>query len=414
MITSTNPMRDPRRKQSEELAFRAEQAWQRGERDEARNLFAAAATLEEEVAREIPESMPRVRSILAVSAVALWYKAGAFAEAKRAAYRFLADGGLNASATREVEQLVDRCSREAELARVSNDSKMIPIEVKLDGGRIGVGVAPEGVARRRREVITSLLMRTAELEADRAFRHHGESELSIHDQIEIFEVPPVAASYGLRFYVATGTQQVLPMTSSSSITPERVVDRFLQLAHAAASGPDAIRAQLPDKEYAHAFLAGFAEIAPDGVDVGEVACSSPTWKMPGAPAMVFDSGHRKKLRTAAAVASVRDARPGEKVRDGTLTAVVSSRQETWIKVKLPNVDEELIVMVEDRRMRVRVATLVADDAAERVRVFTRRSEKARRDVLTEIVPLGAIDESGPPSQQDGVAGPQRGAKKRGR
>lgn len=66
---------DPRGHRSEELAFLAEQAERAGAIDQARALFSEAATLEEQVVAEVSATAPRVRSVLATSAVALWYKA---------------------------------------------------------------------------------------------------------------------------------------------------------------------------------------------------------------------------------------------------------------------------------------------------------------------------------------------------
>lgn len=63
---------DPRGRRAEELCFRAERA----SGDEAKRLYAEAALLETAVARDIPPTEPRIRGVLAVSAVAMWRKAG--------------------------------------------------------------------------------------------------------------------------------------------------------------------------------------------------------------------------------------------------------------------------------------------------------------------------------------------------
>ena len=53
------------------------------------------------------------------------------------------------------------------------------------GGRVGVGVAPEAVAPKRRDTLASLLRRTWELEAHVEYRDRGESELERRDQIQL-------------------------------------------------------------------------------------------------------------------------------------------------------------------------------------------------------------------------------------
>lgn len=73
---------------AEELAFEAERASKRGETAKSVVLFTEAAELEERAAREVPTSQPRVRNVLATSAVALWVKAGKHDEAARVEAEF--------------------------------------------------------------------------------------------------------------------------------------------------------------------------------------------------------------------------------------------------------------------------------------------------------------------------------------
>jgi hypothetical protein len=123
MSYAKDPLSDPRREASEAHALAAEQAWSRGERSEAYRQFELAAQLEEEVAREVGAASPRLRSLLAISAVALWYKAGRYDASKRLAYHFLAASELlTEQGCSELEELVDRCSRESELSK----SRTIP------------------------------------------------------------------------------------------------------------------------------------------------------------------------------------------------------------------------------------------------------------------------------------------------
>ncbi len=210
-----DPFNDPRGRQSEELALRAEQAWSARQPDEARRLFAEAAALEEQVAREVPPAMVRVRGVLAISAVALWYKAGDYAQAKRLAYVFLAaEPQLSDQGRADLEDLVDRCSREAELGKIVNDPAMIAVEVKLDGGLVGKGVAPAAATRRCRDNVTVLLMRSAELEAGYGYRERGESSLERTDVLQIYEVPARAASYDFG-------SSLLPARSRTAFPPSR-------------------------------------------------------------------------------------------------------------------------------------------------------------------------------------------------
>lgn len=386
-----NPFTDPRRAKSEEHALAAERSWAAGDVTKSADLFTKAATLEEEVAREVPLGMARVRSVLAISAVSLWHKAGNYAKSKRLAYEFLAGGGVTDQGMRDLEELVEQSSRELELAKLTNDPGMVPIDIKLDGGRVGTGVAPASSARTRRDTVITMLMRCADLEAKLAYRERGPSELDRTDQIQIFEARGIAASYGLRFYVATGTQQ--PIAGTATVTPSQVAQKFLAVAVAAASGEDAMEAVVPDAHYAQSFLAGFSEVAPDGEDVGSVVCFSPSWKLSNAPRQTFSADHRQALRVAAAHRSsrTRDPKKGERVIEGLLQGVHLTLDESWLEIAVEDNDEPTIVMVTDRRLHSRVAGLFT--RGQQVRALGKWSQKAQRLVLTDIVPTRTARES---------------------
>jgi hypothetical protein len=380
-----NPLRDPRRKDSEKLTIDAERAWASAQPEQARKLFGDAAAIEEAVARDAPTSMPRARSALAIAAVALWNRANDLARARRLGHFFLGqDDGLTEQGREDLERLVERCAREAELSRLTNDPQMVPVELKLEGGRVGVGVAPEAVARKRRDALASLLRRTWELEAHIEYRDRGESELERRDQIQLLEVPAVAASYGVRLYVATGAQQNI--ASEQKVAPSRVVERFLALAQAAAKGADAIRAEIGDAQYASAFIDGFSEIAPDGEDVATVACFAPSWKI-RAPSLVFKPTHRQELRKAAATPALRDVRPGERTVDGKLVGVHLTRSSSWIELEIEGKKEPEIILVNEKRLRSKVAGMRTGDGDTLIRVYAKRSSRQQRMAMTEVAAL---------------------------
>ena len=106
-------LEDPRGRRSEELAFEAELASKRGDRARALELFAEAAQLEYDVAREVPADQPRVRSMLAISAVALWIDARSHDEAIRAARELLSQAAMLTEAGRsDLQSLLERALRE--------------------------------------------------------------------------------------------------------------------------------------------------------------------------------------------------------------------------------------------------------------------------------------------------------------
>lgn len=88
---------DPRSQEADELSFTAERLERRGQLAEARDHYTRAALLEEALARETPPSSPRVRGVLAISAVSLWSAAGDPLHALDLAAEFIADPTLPAS-----------------------------------------------------------------------------------------------------------------------------------------------------------------------------------------------------------------------------------------------------------------------------------------------------------------------------
>ncbi len=103
---------DPRAKQVDDLAFRAERAEKAGDEATARTLHAEAAVLESALAKDVSPDAPRVHGLLAVSAVARWIRAGRRDEAERLARESLRDRRLTLGAQVELAELLARCRSE--------------------------------------------------------------------------------------------------------------------------------------------------------------------------------------------------------------------------------------------------------------------------------------------------------------
>lgn len=106
---------DPRGREAEELSFQAERAGRRGDLSTAQELYARAAALETAVARSVPHDAPRIRSVLGVSAAAMWLKAGRYLETAEIAQEFMRDPCVTEDGRTELAELLAR-SR-SELAR---------------------------------------------------------------------------------------------------------------------------------------------------------------------------------------------------------------------------------------------------------------------------------------------------------
>lgn len=101
---------DPRSHQADDLVLQAELLERRGEHAGASELYRRAAALDEALARETPVSSPRVRGVLAISAVSLWSAAGALPKAISLADEFLTGHTLSASERTSLARLAEALS----------------------------------------------------------------------------------------------------------------------------------------------------------------------------------------------------------------------------------------------------------------------------------------------------------------
>ena len=115
---------------SERYASDAEVAKLRGEHAQVQELYAIAAQHEESALDAIASEKPRTYGIIAVSAVALHFKAAEFAEAKTLAYRCLASQRLPEFASRQIEDMLQSIMREQANVHL-DDAQML---VSLKGG----------------------------------------------------------------------------------------------------------------------------------------------------------------------------------------------------------------------------------------------------------------------------------------
>lgn len=257
---------DPRHRRSEELAFFADIAASKGDIVKALADYAEAARLEEENALEVPGELQKLRTLLAISAVALWLRAEQWDEAARAGCAFLAKPReLTPDGRRELQSYVDRAWRAAEVEAVfGKDGAYAPLEAKLSGGLIRCGLAPSTIIGERRDVLVPLLLRVAEWRCKKRFRRAGPSTLA--NTYDILEAPALASSYAFQLYLGVSGQQLL---GTDIATPDDVMAAFLQIAQAAAE-PEAVRELVQDHAYTQAFLRGFRDLAPDGKTIERV------------------------------------------------------------------------------------------------------------------------------------------------
>ncbi len=265
---------DPRSLRVEEHAYLAEQAARRGALDEASEHFARAAAIEQQIAEDARDQPPRVAAVLAVSAVALWYKAARWDEVEALAHHWLSSPGLlDEGSKAELRDLLQRAWIESQIEPGSL-ADTLPIELRLIGGHVRRGLAPAALVRDKQESLVTLLERIGEWMLGLPFREVGPSQTG--RSFDVLQAPARAASYGIRLYLRSGmrdsTGQMLPTAT--------LLETFFELA---GSEPSELDQRVTDSRYRLAFLQRLHELCADGKQVSDVVCSAPTWRMASLP-----------------------------------------------------------------------------------------------------------------------------------
>lgn len=121
-------------KESEQFSIEAQLALKAGSFNHAAELYKKAASAEKKALDCIDKTKVRTRGIIAVSATALWYKAGEYAAAEKLAYSMLADEALPEFAREELRNLVQAIWTES--VKRKADVAFIPgqVMVSVKGG----------------------------------------------------------------------------------------------------------------------------------------------------------------------------------------------------------------------------------------------------------------------------------------
>lgn len=108
---------DPRSHEADDLSLQAELLARRGEHAEAREFYRRAAVLAEALMREMSSAAPRVRGVLAISAVSLWSAAGALPRSIGLADEFLGEVTLQAGGRDSLAKLAADLRKRADAGR---------------------------------------------------------------------------------------------------------------------------------------------------------------------------------------------------------------------------------------------------------------------------------------------------------
>jgi hypothetical protein len=358
---------DPRGREADELSWRAEKATRLGHLAEARDLYARAAAIEQAIALDSVNSPIRVRSVLAVSATALWYKAARWREAQLLAHRWLSQPDhLTPDAQAELRTLLQRSWSESQFTAEELDD-MLPVEIRLMGGAVGHGLAPAKTVKRKEERFIAMLERTGEWTLGFEYREAGKSPLA--RSLDVLQAPASAASYGIQLYVRSSMQNV----AGASLSTSELLKKFFDVV---STAPEEMERVVPDERYRQVFLEGLHELSADGEQVEDVVYSSPTWRM-RLPEVHLDAGVRERV---AKVRAIRRETPT--VIEGRLCGVRLTQTVRWLEIDVEGRRAQKID-IEDARWDERLGNLLRSSVRVRVR------PEGKRLILEDLVRIEA-------------------------
>ena len=238
-----------------------------GNFQEAIANYAAAADLEVAALAVIPGEKVRTYSAIALSAVALMYKARRYRECEMLGYRLLAMDGVEEYARREVREIVDSSLDEARLAALGREYSRRAIDISLYGGEVGYGTAGIGAVLDHLTAQQALARRVTEWDLGLELRRSGLPPPLVDSLIDARVSQPIAGSYRFTIRFTEPMPALFPEILDEERV-ERIADRVFGLIRGATNGSlEAVAALNPPESYLPTLLRLVRNLAPDGRSV---------------------------------------------------------------------------------------------------------------------------------------------------
>ncbi|HYH01242.1 MAG TPA: hypothetical protein VD837_19100 [Terriglobales bacterium] len=256
--------------ESQRLAAQAAALLREGSRQEALALFKQSAALEQQAYAEVPPDRVRTRGILAVSFVALLYKAREYEQAETAIYRLLSTRDLPESASVQLKDLLSTVWDEQALAVAGLKYTGDDILVALKGGEVGVGTAPIDTALQYMTGVTSLVYRLTEFESHQPFRQRGQPSSEIQEFVQARATQPASGSYRFSIKLVQPVQRWL-FDEKRELQPHFVIERIMQVLRATVlDNAPPLEHVIPDRQYRNAVTKLVRNVLPNDKDLREV------------------------------------------------------------------------------------------------------------------------------------------------
>jgi len=248
--------------ESERLAMEAQLALKAHDTENALDLYRQAAEIERRALDILDVSKARTRGITAVSAVALWFKAGEYIQAEQLAHSMLADPHIPDFAREDIRNLVQAIWTESSKQKAGVSFVPGQVMVSVKGGEVVTGGAPLDLIVDKIQTIQSMFYRTIEFVNGVSHRRKGRPAKELQESCRAWLFQSVPGSY--QFSVAI-QKPVQPDFFKEYIEPERIAHHFLEFVSASAGDDTAeLERLVPDENYRSTFLKLARNLSPTG------------------------------------------------------------------------------------------------------------------------------------------------------
>lgn len=322
--------------ESEQLAIEAQLALRARNAGQAVELYKRAAEVERRALDQLDVSKARTRGITAVSAVALWFKAGEYALAEQLAHSMLADPHIPDFAREELRNLVQAIWTKSSMQKAGVAFVPGEVMVSVKGGEVVTGGAPLDLIVDKVQTIQAMFYRTIEFVNGVSHRRVGRPAKELQEACRPWLFQSAPGSY--QFSVAI-QKPVQSDFFKEDIQPERIAQHFLEIV-SASSGDDgaALEKLVPDEKYRSTFLKLARNLAPTGKTFERIELRASGEARPVALGVESRFSINQQLRKRPDVPAIAGEMPEE--LHGTLRAVHLDKD--WLDVVVNGVSMHVV------------------------------------------------------------------------
>lgn len=312
--------------ESEQLAIKAQLTLKAHNTEKAFNLYRQAAETERQALDVLDVSKVRTRGITAVSAIALWFKAGEYIQAEQLAHSMLADPHIPDFAREDIRNLVQAIWTESSKQKAGVSFVPGQVTVSVKGGEVITGGAPLDLIVDKIQTIQSMFYRTIEFMNGVSHRRMGRPTKELQESCRPWLFQSVPGSYQFSVAIQKPDQ---PDFFKEEIEPDRIAQHFLEIVSASACDEATeLERLVPDETYRNTFLKLTRNLSPTGKTFDRLELRTSGEVLPIALGVESRNNINQQLRKKSALPD--NTEEIEEELRGTLRAVHLDKD--WIEI----------------------------------------------------------------------------------